>query len=146
MPARIKKLQGQADVLYRAAAECHRQHTRYSKLVQKEAPDWEQAAALEVAFMCDDFLATAMTGYEQAKDHGEELGDQDWWHKANMLWHSCREYIRRHANCEGISRRRATQTQTRLGELTLSFDLEASALLALKMAADSYRGVRPEAD
>jgi hypothetical protein len=32
----------------------------------------------------------------------------------------------------------------RLGELTLDYDLEASALLALKHAAESYRKLRPD--
>ena len=61
-----------------------------------------------------------------------------------MLWHASKEYIRRHASCEGMSKRVSKQSRTRLAELTLSFDLEASALLALRMAADAYRTTRPE--
>lgn len=144
MPARIKSLQDKADALYRAAVECHRQHTRYSKLVDGDASEDDQKEALEMAFISDDSLATAMTAYESAKDHIGGGNSEEWWHKSNMLWHASKEYIRRHASCEGMSKRVGRQSRTRLAELTLSFDLEASALLALRMAADTYRNARPE--
>jgi hypothetical protein len=139
-------LRDKADALYRAASECHRQHTRYSRLVERTAPQEEQTAALEMAYMCDDYLGSAITAYEEAKGHSDAHADDAWWHKANMLWHASREYIRRHANCDGMSKRLNRQSKNRLAELTLSYDLEASALLALRMAADSYRGARPEAE
>ena len=50
----------QADTLYRAAAECCRQHQRYARLVDKGVAVSEQKAALEMAYMYDDLLATAM--------------------------------------------------------------------------------------
>ena len=75
MPTRSGGLRDKADALYRAAAECHRQHTRYSKLVEKRAPGEEQAAALEMAYMCDDYLATALTSYETAKGHTDGHAD-----------------------------------------------------------------------
>jgi hypothetical protein len=146
MRVRVNALQQTADMLYRSAAECHRQHTRHARLVSKKAPESEQVSALEAAYICDDLLATAMTDYESAKGHAEEHADDAWWHRANMLWHASREYIRRHSSCEGMSRRIGRQSPGRLAELTLSFDLEASALLALKMAADAYRAARPEAE
>ncbi|HZJ00662.1 MAG TPA: hypothetical protein VFD22_08360 [Gemmatimonadaceae bacterium] len=146
MPNKSGSLKDKADALYRAAAECHRRHTSYSSLVDKEGEgsDEEQREALEMAFISDDALATAMTAYESAKDHVDGGNSEEWWHKSNMLWHASKEYIRRHANCEGMSKRLGRQSRTRLAELTLSFDLEASALLALRMAADSYRSARPE--
>ena len=52
----------QADTLYRAAAECCRQHQRYARLVDKGVAASEQRAALEMAYMYDDLLATAMQG------------------------------------------------------------------------------------
>lgn len=146
MPVRAKPLMQTADMLYRAASECHRQHTRHAQLVAREAPTEEQTSALEMAFMCDDFLGTAILSYEKAKGHADSHADDAWWHKANMLWHSSREYIRRHANCDGMSKKVGRQSPNRLGELTMSFDLEASALLGLKMSADSYKAVRPEAE
>jgi len=135
-----------ADMLYRAAAECHRQHTRYSKLVDRGAPKEEQIFALEMAYMCDDMLGTAITGYEKCTAKPSVKIDDAWWHKGNMLWHASREYIRRHASCDGISKRLAKGAPNRLGELAMEFDLDASALLSLRMAADAYRAVRPEAE
>lgn len=134
-----------ADMLYRAAAECHRQHTRHAMLVERGAPNEEQIFALEVAYLCDDMLGTSITAYEKCTSKAKAQPDDAWWHKGNMLWHSSREYIRRHANCDGMSKRLAKGAPNRLGELAMEFDLEASALLSLKMAADAYRAVRPEA-
>jgi hypothetical protein len=144
MPSRTDSLKEKADALYRAAYECHRNHSRYGSLVDKDASEEDQKTALEMAFISDDILATAMTAYESAKEHSDPHAGEEWWHKGNMLWHASKEYIRRHANCEGMSKRLGRQSRTRLAELTLSFDLEASALLALRMAADSYRNARPE--
>ena len=144
MPSRTDSLKEKADALYRAASECHRNHSRYGSLVDKDASEEDQKTALEMAFISDDILATAMTAYESAKEHSDPHAGEEWWHKGTMLWHASKEYIRRHANCEGMSKRLGRQSRTRLAELTLSFDLEASALLALRMAADSYRNARPE--
>lgn len=146
MPAKAGGLRERADALFRAACECHRQHTRHARLVERGAADYEQASALEMAYMCDDFLATALTAYEKAKGHSEAHADDAWWHKGNMLWHASREYIRRHSSCDGMSKRLSRQSPNRLAELALSYDLEASALLALRMAADAYRSARPEAE
>lgn len=146
MTVRTDNLIEKADALYRAAAECHRQHTRYARLVDKRAADEEQREALEMAYMCDDSLATAMTAYEKEKGHTDGHNGEPWWHKGNMLWHASREYIRRHASCDGLAKRVGRQSPTRLAQLALSFDLEASALLSLRMAADAYLTARPEAE
>jgi hypothetical protein len=145
MPAKADALRDQADVLFRAASECHRQHTRYSKLVERGASEEEQRSALEMAYLCDDALGSAIVAYEKAAARGAN-GQDAWWHKGNMLWHASREYIRRHSSCNGMAKRLGRQSPNRLAELALAFDLEASALLALRMAADSYRTVRPEAE
>jgi hypothetical protein len=139
----------QADALYRAAAECCRQHQRYARLVEKGVPMVEQKAALEMAYMNDDLLATAMQGYEKVTAGAPARPNDDWWHRGNMLWHASREYIRRHADCDLLQRAHSKSqgpTKDGLGEMTMEFDLEASALLALKMALDSYRVVRPQAE
>ena len=49
-----------------------------------------------MAYLCDDFLGDAILGYEKAKGRLPARPNEDWWHKANMLWHASREYIRRH--------------------------------------------------
>lgn len=133
-------------MLYRAAAECHRQHTRYARLVERGSPETEQRVALEMAYLCDDALGTAMLDYETAKGHSEAHADDAWWHKCNMLLHASSQYIRRHSNCDGMARRLGRQSPNRLAELALSFDLEASSLLGLRMAADAYRAASPDAE
>ena len=54
-----------ADTLYRAATETHRNHTRYSKLVERGAPDEEQLFALEMAYLCDDLLGDRYLGLRE---------------------------------------------------------------------------------
>lgn len=146
MPSRVDACLQHADMLYRAAAECHHQHTRYSRLVERAGSDEEQRSALEMAYLCDDQLGSAILGYEKASVKDGSGDDEPWWHKGNMLWHASREYVRRHATCDGMAKRLGKQSPNRLGELAMEFDLEASALLNLRMAADAYRGVRPEAE
>ncbi len=134
-----------ADALYRAGAECCRQHQRYSRLVDKRVSEPEQKSALEMAFMHDDLLGSAMLAYEKVTAEAPARTSEDWWRRSNMLWHASREYIRRHEDCDRIARGKG-HSRDELGEMTMEFDLEASALLALKMALDSYRAVRPEAE
>jgi hypothetical protein len=46
---------------------------------------------------------------------------------------------------DGASRRSTKHDPETLADLVVQYDLEASALLALRQAADAYRKVRPEA-
>jgi hypothetical protein len=74
--------------------------------------------------------------------------DEEWWHRANALWHASREYGRRQTCCERQSRRAKGELRRGpdgLADLVLQYDLEASALLALRHAADAYRKTRPQA-
>jgi len=146
MSERASGVMEHADMLYRAAIECNRQHTRYAKLVERSAPDDEQKTALEMAYLCDDVLGSAIMGYEKASAKAGAHSDEGWWHRGNMLWHASSQYIRRHANCDGIARRVGKQSRDRLAQLAVEFDLEASALLNLRMAAEAYRTARPEAE
>lgn len=146
MSNRTDACQQQADLLYRAAKECHYQHTRYARLVDRRAGEEEQTSALEMAYLCDDALGSAITGYEKASTKSSSSSTEAWWHKGNMLWHASREYVRRHATCDGMAKRLGKQSPNRLAELAMEFDLEASALLNLRMAAEAYKAVRPEAE
>ncbi|MEJ7761118.1 MAG: hypothetical protein WKF55_16165 [Gemmatimonadaceae bacterium] len=143
MAARGGTILENADSLYRSAAECGRQHRRYARLMENGSTDAEQGLALEVVKMSDDGLSAAVVAYEKAANKSPGPGDAAWWHKANMLWHASREYIRHHAFCDGVARRKDMHGRDELGEMAVEFDLEASALLALRMAADSYGAVRP---
>lgn len=135
-----------ADVLFRSAAECCRQHHRYARLVEMETDESEQRAALKLVAASDEQLAAAAAAYEAScmKVNGER-GD-DWWHKANSLWHACREYARRHSLSDSASGEFRAHDLSKLTSLGVEYELEASALLALQQAVDAYRKLRPEAD
>lgn len=145
MVKRVNGLSEHADMLYRAAAECCRQHRRYASLVERESDDAEQKSSLEMACLCDDVLEKSVTGYEKAAGRGGAHADEAWWHRANMLWHASGEYLRHHATADRMARRIGVHSKDVLGEMAVEFDLEASSLLALRMAVDAYREVRPEA-
>src|SRR4051794_25334548 len=53
-----------ADLLFRSAAECCRQHRRYSRLIEMETSEMEQRAALRLVAASDETLAEAATAYE----------------------------------------------------------------------------------
>ena len=135
-----------ADVLFRSAAECCRQHHRYARLVEMETDESEQRAALKLVAASDEQLAAAAAAYEAScmKVNGERR--DEWWHKANSLWHACREYARRHSLSDRASGEFRAHDVSKLTALGVEYELEASALLALQHAVDAYRRLRPEAD
>lgn len=136
----------QADRMYRAAQECVRQRQRYSRLVERSAEEEEQVGALRIACICDEVLAASAASYESIAATASSHRDEDWWHKANSLWHVAREYHRRHQGCDQDSRTFSKHSPARLAELAMEYDLEASALLALQHAVAAYRKVAPEAE
>ena len=135
-----------ADTLFRSAAECCRQHRRYARLIEMGTDESEQRAALRLVATSDEQLVEAAAGYESScMAVNGERGDE-WWHKANNLWHACREYERRHSLSDRASGEFRAHDVTKLASLGVEYELEASALLALQHAVDSYRKLRPEAD
>jgi hypothetical protein len=139
----IAGLRERADMLYRAAAECLHQHDRYARLVGHEVLDGEQKGAQQLVRLCDEMLSGAVASY-QKWCHVRPTGDAGWWHAANGLWMAAREFGRR---CDTSARatRAMGNTAADLGEIACDFDLEASALLGLRVAVDAYRKARPEA-
>jgi hypothetical protein len=135
-----------ADILFRSAAECCRQHRRYARLVEMGTDEGEQRAALRLVSASDEQLAEAAASYESScmTVNGERA--DDWWHKANNLWHACREYARRLSLSDSASGEFRAHDLTKLAALGVEYELEASALLALQHAVDAYRKLRPEAD
>jgi len=135
-----------ADALFRSAAECCRQHRRYARLIEMNTDESEQRAALRLVASSDEQLAESAEAYESScmKMNGER-GD-DWWHRANNLWHACREYARRHSMSDRASGEFRAHDANKLNSLNVEYELEASALLALQHAVDAYRKLRPEAD
>jgi hypothetical protein len=136
-----------ADAMLRAALECCHQHDRYSRLVARPALEVEHRAADETCAVVSTALAQMAAAYgEAAKDLRPKGGpDEDWWHRANALWHASREFSRRQTCGERSARSSEKHDPGALADLVLQYDLEASALLALRQAADAYRKMRPEA-
>ena len=140
------RVRAQADQLYRAASECVRQRERYSKLVASSAADSELESTLRLASLCDELLGQAIQSYEDAVAKDGGAATESWWHPANSLWLASREYGRRHKEVDESSRRLGAHSPSKLTELSVQYDLEASALLALDHALASYRKCCPEAE
>jgi hypothetical protein len=139
-------VRSRADALYRAAIECCRQHDRSAKLSSSpEDPELEHRHLDALCRMCDGSLSEMATAYKKAAGDLDTAGDEPWWHKANALWHASREYARRHAGCDDLSRKVAAKHDAgQLASMQMEYELEASALLALRHAAEAYRKTRPE--
>ena len=135
-----------ADALFRAAVECCHQADRISRLTAKSAIEEEQEAATELCEACNATLQRLTAAYEKASADVKPTGpDGQWWHHANELWLASREYLRRHRGCDVSSRELKQHGRDRLNELQTEYELEASALLALRNAAAAYRQDRPGA-
>ena len=135
-----------ADALYRAAVECCRQHDRAARLnADSDDEELEHRHVDAMCAMCDGSLSEMAEAYEGAAADVHPDRDESWWHKANGLWHASREYARRHAGCDALSKRiSAKHRPEQLRVMQMEYELEASALLALRHAADAYRKARPE--
>jgi hypothetical protein len=139
-------VRSRADALYRAAIECCRQHDRAARLHKSsDEPELEHKHADALCAMCDGSLSEMSEAYEASAGSVHPDRDEAWWHKANGLWHASREYGRRHAGCDALSRNvSAKHAPEQLQAMQMEYELEASALLALRHAAEAYRKTRPE--
>lgn len=135
-----------ADALFRAATECCHQHDRVSRVHAKSAVEEEVKAAQQACEHCDDALRTLAEAYETSAAHIHPDGaDEEWWHRANALWLATREYLRRQGGCDAASRALKNHGPDRLDALHMEYELEASALLALRQVAEAYQRQRPTA-
>jgi hypothetical protein len=134
-----------ADALYRAALDTWHHHERVSRLVGRPTIEAEHRTARDMCRVCDDALRTMVEAYEAHTRGLQPDGDDaDWWHKANALWHAAREYVRRHAGCDRLAARGSPHSPEDLADIVVEYDLEASAVLALRHAAEAYRRTRPD--
>ena len=85
-----------------------------------------------MAYICDDSLATAMTAYEKARSMEKLSRTSRGGTRATCCGMRARSTFAVTPSCEGMAKRVGQADSNRLAELTLSFDLEASALLALE--------------
>jgi hypothetical protein len=133
-----------ADALCRCAMESCRQHERLAHLVQIGAMPAEQRAASTLVALCDDALADLAAAYERAAGRAHPDNTDACWHAANGLWLASREFARRCRTSARATRGLVEHgVRTQLTELALDYDLEASALLLLKQATETYRKARP---
>jgi hypothetical protein len=135
-----------ADALLRAAVESSRQHERVGRLIEKGCADDELQSVAELCDACNRHLGIRTTAYETVAAAGKGKTDDAVWHSANTLWQASREYSRRHQSCDAISSKLSRKGQETFGELHVEYELEASALLALRQAIAAYRRLRPEAE
>lgn len=133
-----------ADTLYRAAADSCRHHRRYAELVDRDASDTDQKTARAAVRSCDEILDEAVDLYEIACLEETGHGDDPWWHKANMVWRNAREYLRHQAASKRLLRGESGHSKNEFMELRIEHELEASALLRLRQAIESYKTARPE--
>lgn len=130
-----------ADAMLRSAAEACRQHERMAALQEQGCDDTELHDAAAACAMSHAQLADRTMAYEEAAAAGKGTVDDARWHAANGLWHASREYARRHHACDALSTKMSKHSQEKLGELTLEYELAASALLGLRQAIEGYRKV-----
>lgn len=140
----MSRVRACADALFRAAMECCRQHERAAKQAASEEPELEHKHLDAICAMCDGSLADLSEAYMQAAADVHPERDEPWWHKSNSLWHAAREYERRHAGCDQLGKRiSGKHNAVTLTNMQMEYELEASALLALRHAADAYDKTRP---
>ena len=147
-PLTLDSVRAIADALYRAADECHHQHRRSARVLPKSAVDAEEEALGRLCSVCDDSLEKLALEYEKAAAtiRPSVRADDPWWRRANALWLASREYARRHRSCDTQTRRvSGAHSANELEALHMEFELEASALLALRQACDDYARERPQA-
>lgn len=126
--------------------ECCHQHDRVSRITAKSDVEDELRVVEKVCEDCDKALQSMTRSYETAAaDVHPDGDDETWWRSANALWLASREYLRRNGAGEQASREFKEHGPDRLSVLQTEYELEASALLALKQAAEAYKRVRPTA-
>jgi hypothetical protein len=142
----VDLLRAKADGLFRTAQECIRQQDRCAHLGALSCGQTEKRLAQGAARHSIEALATMLESYEKSSSSLKVEGaDEAWWRKANAVWMAAREFARRHSGTDVNTKNIDTGDVGRFGELALDFELEASALLALRHAAAAYQTVRPEA-
>lgn len=133
-----------ADALCRTATECAHQHDRFARLLEEESSlAAEELAVQEICGLCDHSIAELAAEYERVASRLQPERPPVWWRQANTLWQASRDYARRHLLCDEMTRRlRGKHTPGELWQLEIEFELEASALLALRQACADYRTAR----
>jgi hypothetical protein len=142
----VNPLADAADALFRVAVEACRQHERVARLSAKGLSDEERQEMAELCETGHRHLSARTAAWAKAAVEGKGKTDDAFWHAANALWHASREYARRHHSRDALNTRVSRRSTGALGALTMEYELEASALLALSQAVRGYRKLRGEAE
>lgn len=134
-----------ADALARTAVETCRQHERLSRLNDLGVSTSELAAAHALVDTIDLALAECVKDFEKCCAKVPSSSDAELRPLSNTLWLAAREYLRRHSIAEQASRQLTQHDAEKLGVLKFEYELEASALLALRHATNAYGKIRSEA-
>jgi len=145
-PSVVKTLTGVADALFRSAVEACRQHERVARCTARGCFDDELKEMAELCELGHRQLAARTAAWENAAAEGQGKTDDAFWHATNALWHASREFARRHHSCDALTTKVSRRSTDALGALTLEYELEASALLALSHAVAGYRRQRGDAE
>jgi hypothetical protein len=135
-----------ADALFRSAIEACRQHERVARCSGRGCSEDELTEMAELCDLGHRHLAARTDAWEKAAGEGQGKSDDAFWHATNALWHASREYARRHRSCDAMTTKVSRRSTDALGALTLEYELEASALLALRHAVAGYRKLRVDAE
>lgn len=133
-----------ADSLGRTSAEACRQHERMARLNDLGVSTAELAAAHAMVDTIDLALAECVKHFEKCCAKVPSSDDAELRQKANTLWLAARDYLRRHSIAEKASQQLTQHDAEKLGVLKFEYELEASALLALRQATTAYGKLRPE--
>lgn len=132
-----------ADALARAASESCRQHERLHGVMTSGSPEVELEGIAAIAEACDAHVRTLVTAFEGAAPG--VWADDAQRKAAGALYMASREFVRRHDDCDLAERELKRHSAQKLTELHAEFELQASALLALRQAVTAYRKQRPDA-
>jgi len=128
-----------AELLSAAATKSCGAHRRYSELVKAGSHVAEQKTALKGLRAVDEILDEAVDLYEVACLQDPNHGDDPWWHRANMVWRTAKEYLRHQVASNRLTRWGSDHGHAELRELNIEYELEASALLRMRHAVDLYQ-------
>jgi hypothetical protein len=142
----VNPLTDAADALFRSAIEACRQHERVARCSGRGCSEPELKEMAELCDLGHRHLAARTEGWEKAAAEGQGKSEDPFWHATNTLWHASREYARRHHSCDAMTTKASRRSTDALGALTLEYELEASALLALRQAVADYRKLRSDAE
>lgn len=137
-------IEAAADALFRSAAEAARQHERVAKLNERHAHHSEMQEATELREAAHRHLKARAALYEASAAAGKGTCDDAYWHAANTMWHTARDYCRRACECDATAKKLTKHSPDALNALAMDYELEGSALLAMRNAMAAYRKLRPD--